>query len=133
MWLIFDVRQKQTMKRDLEIIRTIILNVEADKYQYGDYIRVEGVDPTICAHHVALILDAGLAEGRVIKSVSYGIVHGQIDRLTNSGHDFCEGIRQDTIWTKVRERIIKPGAAYTISAVVEMVRVQVQKQVFGAE
>ena len=121
------------MKRDLEIIRAIMLNVEADKYPYGSDVRLDGVDPVVCARHVALILDAGLAVGRLIETNSHGIVGGQIDRLTSAGHDFCEGIRHDTIWNHVKERIIKPGAAYTITAVVEMVRVLVQKQVLGTE
>lgn len=121
------------MRRNLEIIRSIMLNVEDDKYPYGASVRIDGLDSIICAHHVALILDAGLAEGRLIKTDEVGIVAGQIDRLTSLGHDFCEGIRQDTIWNKVKEKIIKPGAAYTISAVIEMVKISVQKQVLGTE
>ena len=119
------------MKRDLEIIRSIMLNAEADKYPYGSSVRLEEVDDIICAKHVALILDEGLAEGRLIKTDAHGIVAGQIDRLTSRGHDFCDGIRQDTIWNTVREKIIKPGVSYTMSAVIEMVKIQVQRQVFG--
>lgn len=110
-----------------------MLNVEDDKYPYGGDVRLDGVDSIICAHHVALILDAGLAEGRLIKTDDVGIVAGQIDRLTSLGHDFCEGIRQDTIWNKVKDKIIKPGAAYTISAVIEYVKISVRQQLFGPE
>ena len=121
------------MKRDLEIIRAIMLNVEADKYPYGGTVHLDGVDDVVVGHHVALILEAGLAEGDLIRVDSHGIVGGHIERLTSLGHDFCEGIRQDTVWNKVRQKIIKPGAAYTISVVVEMVRIYVQKQVLGTD
>jgi hypothetical protein len=121
------------MKRDLEIIRSIMLNVESDKYPFGSMVRLEGIDNAVVGHHVALILDAGLAKGRLFETDSHGIIGGGIDRLTSSGHDFCEGIRQDTIWKKVQDKVIKPGAAYTISAIVEMVKIQIQTQLFGQE
>jgi hypothetical protein len=119
------------MKRDMEIIRSILLNVEDDKYQYGERVHLDGVSDVVCGHHVALIFDAGLAEGRLLTSSSIGIAGAMIFRLTSAGHDFCDGIRQDTIWNKAREHILKPGASYGLSILVEYVRVQVHKKVFG--
>jgi hypothetical protein len=119
------------MKRDMDIIRQILLNVEDDKYQLGERIRLPGVPDDICAKHVALILDAGLAIGRTHKSDSYGIVAADIERLTSAGHDFCDGIRQDTIWNLAKEHIIKPGASYGLAVLVEWVRVEVRRRVFG--
>jgi len=40
---------------------------------------------------------------------------------------FCEGIRNNTIWNKVKEHILKPGVTYTLSLIVEYVKVQVQQ------
>lgn len=120
------------MKRDMEIIRSILLNVEADKYPYGGPVHLEGVPDEVCGHHVALLFDAGLAEGRLIKTDMSGIVGASIDRLTSAGHDFCDGIRQDTIWKKAQEHILKPGASYGLSVLVEYVKLQVHQRVFGA-
>ena len=75
------------MKRDMEIIRQILLNAEDDKYPYGGGVHLDGVVDEICAHHVALIFDAGLAEGRLIKTDAHGIVSASIERLTSAGHD----------------------------------------------
>jgi len=119
------------MKRDMEIIRQILLNVEDDKYAYGERVHLDGVSDRICALHVALIFDAGLAEGRLIQSDSVGIAAAMIFRLTSAGHDFCDGIRQDTIWNKAREHILKPGASYGLSILVEYVKLQVHQRVFG--
>ena len=119
------------MKRDMDIIRKILLNAEDDKYPYGGRVHLDGVSDEICAHHVALIFDVGLAEGRIIKTDSCGIVAASIDRLTSAGHDFCDGIRQDTIWNKAKEHVIKPGASYGLSVLVEYVKVQVHELVFG--
>lgn len=120
------------MKRDMDILRALLLNVEADTYRHGERVHLEGVAPEVCGYHAALLFDAGLAEGRLIKTDERGIVGAMIFRLTSAGHDFCEGIRQDTIWKKVKEHILKPGASYGLSIVVEYVKLQVHRQVFGA-
>jgi hypothetical protein len=119
------------MKRDMDIIRQILLNAEDDKYPYGGRVHLDGVADEICGHHVALIFDAGLAEGRLIKTDAHGIVGASIDRLTSPGHDFCDGIRQDTIWNKAKEHVIKPGASYGLSVLIEYVKIQVRQIVFG--
>lgn len=119
------------MKRDMEIIRQILLNAEDDKYPYGARVWLDGVPDKTCAYHVALILDAGLAEGRVLKSSDSPYAAALIDRLTSAGHDFCDGIRQDTIWNKAKEHILKPGASYGLSILIEYVRIQVRQRVFG--
>ena len=120
----------QSMKRDMEIIRTILLNVEADKYQNGERINIPSVSDAVCGYHTALIFDAGLAEGRLLKTQEV-IMGAMIYRLTSAGHDFCDGIRQDTIWNKVRKNILKPGASYGLSIAVEYVKILVRQQVFG--
>jgi hypothetical protein len=119
------------MKRDMEIIRQILLNVEDDKYVLGQTVRLPGIPDEVCGHHVALILDAGLAIGHLHRTDSHGIVGADVERLTSAGHDFCEGIRHDTIWNKVKIHVLKPGAAYTLSTVIEYVKVQIHQQVFG--
>jgi hypothetical protein len=119
------------MKRDMEIIRQILLNVEDDKYQLGESVRLDGIPDEICGRHVALILDAGLAVGHLHRADGDGIVCADIERLTSAGHDFCDGIRQDTIWNKAKEHILKPGASYGLSVLVEYVKLQVHQRVFG--
>lgn len=119
------------MKRDMEIIRRILLNVEDDKYAYGEWVSLEGVPQRTVAYHVALLFDAGLAEGKVIESIECLHETAMVFRLTSAGHDFCDGIRQDTIWNKAKEHILKPGTSYGLSILVEYVKVQVRERVFG--
>lgn len=110
------------MKRDMELIRTILLNVENDKYQYGQRVHVDGVSDQTCAYHVALMVEEGLVVGNVLKTGSSPYAAAQIDRLTSEGHDFCEGIRQATIWNKVKKDVLKPGAAWTVKFVIQCVK-----------
>ena len=113
----------------MEIIRRILLDVEDDKFPYGGRVFLDGIPDEICAHHVAIILDAGLAEGRLIRTDAHGIVAGSIDRLTSAGHDFCDGIRQDTIWNKAKEHVIKPSASYGLSVLIEYVKIEARRLV----
>jgi hypothetical protein len=115
------------MKRDMEIIRQILLNVEDDKYQYGERVHLPEISDEICARHVALIFDEGLAEGRLIETSASGIAAALIFRLTSRGHDFCDGIRQDTIWNKARQHVMN----YGLSILVEWVKLEVHQRVFG--
>lgn len=120
------------MKRDMDLIRTILLQAEADTFAYGQTVIIEGVDARTCGQHVALMIEAGLVEGRVMKNDAIGIFGASIERLTNTGHDFCDGIRQDTIWNKAKEHVLKPAASHGLSVLVEYVKVLVRQQVFGA-
>ena len=119
------------MRRDMDIVRTIILNIEDDKYQHGAYVTLDGVSNRDCALHVALLFDAGLAEGRLVRTDSSGIVAASVERLTSAGHDFCDGIRNDKIWNKAKEQILKPGASYGLSILVEYVKLHLHQVVFG--
>jgi len=119
------------MKRDMELIRTILLNVEDGKYAYGRRIHVDGVSLDVCAYHVALMQDVGLVDAKVIQSSDSPTAAALIFRLTSAGHDFCDGIRQDTIWNKAKEHILKPGASYGLSVFVEWVKLEVHQRVFG--
>jgi len=119
------------MKRDMNIIRKILLNAEDDVYPYGAPVVLDGVDVRTCAYHVALMIDAGLIDGKVTPSNYCPYETARIDRLTNAGHDFADGIRKDTIWNMALEHVIKPGASYGLSVLVEYVKMQVRLQVFG--
>ena len=119
------------MKRDMNIIRNILLKAEADEYPYGAVVRLDGVPDEVCAQHVALMIDAGLVEGNIIRSDMCYCVWGQIHRLTNAGHDFAQGIRNDTTWNRILAYVIKPGAAYTLSALLEYVKAQLAQNVQG--
>lgn len=119
------------MKRDMDIIRQILLNAEDDKYPYGGHVHLDGIPNETCAYHVALMQDAGLVEARVIKTSSCPYAAALIHRLTSAGHDFCDGIRQDTIWNKAKEHILQPGASYGLSILVEYVKIQIRERVFG--
>jgi len=97
------------MKRDMELVRQILLTAESTR----DAHAVEGYDREAAAYHVALLKEAGLIEALVAKDQ-----HGHLNRfvvrsLTWAGHDFLDAARSDTVWRTAKEKILTPGVSWT--------------------
>jgi hypothetical protein len=101
------------MKRDFDLIRSILLQVEeADS---GNPVQIlhfdEDVKDPVLAEHIELAIDAGLIDGQVISDDPVGFA---ITRLTWQGHDFLEHARNDTIWKKVQAEARAKGTSVTL-------------------
>ena len=109
------------MKRNPDAIREIML--QAEEAPAGQPIRsfeIESLeDPFDVAEHVNLALDSGLLEGKIQWHGREVIPPIFITRITNTGHDFIEAVRDDTIWKKVKENVVKPSATWTLGLILE--------------
>ncbi|MBC2592864.1 DUF2513 domain-containing protein [Ruficoccus amylovorans] len=102
------------MKRDFDLIRSIMLQVEqADS---GTALVVLEVGPDIrdsaVAEHIELMVEADLVVGEVF---SRDPLTFAIQRLTWGGHDFLENARNDTIWKKVVAQSKAKGSSMTLT------------------
>lgn len=100
--------------RDMELIKQILINTEKGDYLDGKRVKVEGVDTFLCAYNVSLMLDAGLVDGRMIKSNMYPYAGAHIYGLTNAGHDFLLKIKQDVLWRRALEFALEHGLPLVI-------------------
>jgi hypothetical protein len=116
----------RAMKRDMELIRTILINAEDDKYPYGGRVCVEGYSEETCAYHVALMQDVGLVDAEVIRTSETPNAAARIDRLTSAGHDFCDAIRNDTVWTRAKQKIVKHGTSAGLTVLIEIAKLEVR-------
>ena len=55
-----------------------------------------------------------------------------IVRLTWAGHDFLDSSRDNKIWKLAKEHVIKPGASWTFSLLLEWLKQEARHRVFGA-
>ena len=115
------------MKRDINIIKQILFDAESDKYPFGTIVEFDDIPSHVCAYHVALMQDEGLVIAKLIESSDYPVAAAIIIRLTSAGHNFCDGLRHDTIWNKVKDQVID----YGLSVCVEWVKYEVRQRVFG--
>lgn len=86
------------MRRDDELIRSLLLEAEADPSPTMFYLpdAEAGFEEWHRYYHLRLLCDAGMMEemGRF----------GGTFRITNDGYDFLGMIREDTAWRRIKRR-----------------------------
>jgi hypothetical protein len=96
----------------MEIIRELLKQTE--EREAGKMTKFH--DP-IVVHQIELMIDAGLVDGEaVFEKMAY------IRRLTWAGHDFLDASKDDTIWNKAKEHIIKPSVSWTFSILLDYLK-----------
>ena len=93
------------MKRDMDLVRTILLAVEAiPDESMGQFVnRIDRVDSGVFARHVEIMLEAGLVEGHVVHAGRS--IRANVNGITWDGYEFLDSIRSDTAWAKTKARI----------------------------
>jgi hypothetical protein len=95
------------MKRDMAIIREILLDLEAK----DDGLKLTAEH----AYNALLMIDAGLIEGTAAGWPSSKVVYAI--RLTWQGHELLDAMRDDTVWKKAQETILKPAGGFMLDVV----------------
>src|SRR5262245_3850892 len=103
------------MKRNIELVRKIMLAVESHEHGFAPFsISIDGFSKEEIGYHSYLIIDSGLAEGvndtaQDSPSPEYAIRH-----LTSKGHDFCDAAREPSRWQKAMTKVASVGGSVTI-------------------
>src|SRR5438477_7799557 len=99
------------MQRDMELIRTILLKVEADPTFDGSVHQTDAAALGITDHsddevlyHLVLLIEAGLLDGKKVTAGSFPPSTVAILRLTWQGHEFLDSVRDPDIWHKTKQR-----------------------------
>ena len=119
------------MKRDMDLIRQIVLAVQAAD---GPVFGVEGIDNKDFCVHAQLLDEAGLvACPPSIRGQLAPPNKAVIFRLTWAGHDFADSITDNTIWKKAKDNVIKPSASWTFSILMEYLKIEIKRHIPGME
>src|SRR5262245_43464068 len=95
------------MKRDMDLIRTILLEMEQNQNPRGGSVQVRGYSEDQIAYHLKLLKEAGLIDAIDVSSTT-GIGFIPIS-ITWRGHDFLESTRNEGVWQKVKAEIKDRG------------------------
>lgn len=111
------------MKRDFELIRKILLEVEAAPVGTSpiEVDAVDGYDEATVWGHVDLLIDAGLLEGKVIRS-NEGLIGVAIKKITWDGCDFLDAARDNGLWQKAFSTVKEKGGAMTFDVLKELLK-----------
>lgn len=119
------------MKRDADLIREILFQVEASPTTEDSIgLNFEEHDLDQVSYHVLLLHEAGL-----IVAVNEGTGYGEDEnwkpiRLTWHGHEFLDAARDERRWGKVKKVMTKTGGlamSVVEHLLIELVKDQVSK------
>jgi hypothetical protein len=103
------------MKRDMQLIRELMLKLEALPMRVGgafiishedDEVQVPGYSGEEIAYHLRLIDQAGFAIGSNFKPMAGGIA---FTGFSWEGHDFIDSVRDPEIWRKTEGALEQAG------------------------
>jgi hypothetical protein len=99
------------MKRDMDLIRKMLLVVEKHPSGFAPDIEIDGYTQEQIGYHATLLGEAGLAE--IINQTTMGdkTPHSKVIRLTWAGHEFLDAARDNTTWNQAKDKISKIGGA----------------------
>ena len=104
------------MKRDMELIRKMLLTIEG-QYDPQDHTSMSqsfiytlegGYSESEIDYNLVLLYEAGLVKGKY-KGAGGGKIYTLIEGLTWEGHDFLEDVRSDAVWQGVQVKAQEAG------------------------
>jgi hypothetical protein len=107
------------MKRDMDLIRKMVLRMEEHSSGWAQDINIEGYSPEQIGYHAYLLIDSGLATGSDVTNTSSSGPEYILNHLTSAGHDFADSARTQYIWDEVMADLQKKGV---FSAALDVVK-----------
>ena len=121
------------MKRDMDLIRALLLKLESLQIRPGDIvtitpddeqIAIDGFDVDQIDYHLSLIREAELIEDLESQPM-IGICYR---RLSWQGHDFLNSVRDPKIWEKTKNGAEAAGG-FTVDLMKDLAKGFVKKQI----
>jgi len=99
------------MKRDMDLVRAILLKLEEQEgAQLIPFLPVKGYSPEMVAEHCEMMHGYGLIKSFTAEKAWGGeIASWAAGGLTWEGYDYLDKIRDDSVWNKTKETIKTKG------------------------
>ena len=121
------------MKRDMDLIRELLLKLEALELRPGTWAHITGDDPEIAIdgfsgdqieYHLRLLKAAGLLDS----SGSQPMVGVGFKGLSWEGHDFLDSIRSPAVWRQTKNGVEAAGG-FTVDLLKDLAKGFIKKQI----
>ena len=112
------------MKRDMDFIREILLQIEGREPKQSLEVKSEGRDRQEIVGHVRL-----LQEARFVEATFTGGPTAMVHRLTWDDHEFLDSVRDPTIWAKVTKRLKKVGGFASVDVIKTLAIAAIKEQI----
>lgn len=118
------------MKRDLELIRKMVLAIEDAPSGWAPDLKFDGYSDAQVGYHAYLLIDAGLAKGEDASTMGSEAPEGFISKLSWAGHEFADAARDEGRWKKAMGVVQEKGGTVTIGVLTQLL-VALMKGAFG--
>jgi Hypothetical protein (DUF2513) len=123
------------MKRDMELIRQILLRIEESDTVAEAPTPPESIQRI--GYHLSLLADAGMITGikfdedHITGEMVWYLM--PVPRLTWSGHEFLDAARDESTWNQAKEQLAKAGKSMATVAmsVLSALLVEISKRQLG--
>ncbi|HQU32800.1 MAG TPA: DUF2513 domain-containing protein [Thermoanaerobaculaceae bacterium] len=88
------------MKRDLDLIRKIVLAIEESPSGFAPKLSLGGYSDAQIGYHEYLLISAGYATGQETTNMGSEGPEAMIRSLTWAGHEFADAARDDSRWNR---------------------------------
>jgi hypothetical protein len=114
------------MQRDLDLIRKLLLLMESEEHGFfgSEPIEVEGYTEDQIGFHMYLLGEAGLAKVVDTTHIQSNSPSAAPLHLTWAGYEFLEAAKDETLWGKAKEKVIKPAGGVAFSVLVEWLKAE---------
>ena len=106
------------MKRDMDLIRSILLKLEEEnKSTVIHSLIIEGYDMATVAYHCKIMQEAGFISAYKGHYADNELQGFSIGSLTWAGQDYFEKVRDNSRWGKIKKLMKEKGLPATIEVV----------------
>jgi len=106
------------MKRDMGLIREILLQVEArPSVHHWDLVEIDGRSQEEISYHVKMLADENLLEALDQRTLGPDGFRYAPKFLTARGHDFLDSIRSPSVWKRVKQQLAVVGGSASLEVV----------------
>lgn len=108
----------------MDVVRLLLLQLEGDEKAAEKF---KACDEPLVVYNAALLVDSGLVEGDVARGGDDDPLGVVMSHMTWAGHDFLDAARDETLWKKAKQNVMKPAASYTFEIVKEYLKAEIRK------
>ena len=101
------------MKRDLDLVRQLLLQIEALPAGPPVQYRTSEIEDPVLLAHFELVLGAGLVNGKIARSQGARGDVISISGLTWEGHEWIEMVRSQAVWNETKATLLAGAGALT--------------------
>ena len=120
------------MKRDMELVRRILIRAEEGTLDSRGWIKLEDLheDEAVIWEHVRLLKEAGYVEAIDLRTQDDS--EFALQRLNWEGHEFLAAARNDSVWRKALDKLKAEATSVPLQLMQELLMKLLRDQVLGS-